>query len=64
MHTTALYTGVALRYVAGHAAGAAHEGAPLFLYLAYQAVHGPMQADAAFTNGVVDNGCAAARRCS
>lgn len=60
LHTTALYTGIALKYVAEHAASSGD--VPFYMYLAYQAVHGPMQADAAFTNGQVDNGCAATAR--
>jgi len=42
----------------GLAVGGALQERPIFMYLAYQAVHGPVQADPAFYNGAIDNGCA------
>lgn len=53
IHSTALYSTRAIDLVATHEFGEN----PLFLYLAYQAVHGPMQVDSKFVDGSIPNGC-------
>ena len=57
-HTTTLYSLEAVRQLSGGlATGGALQSQPFLLYLAYQGVHGPVQADAAYYDGAVDNGC-------
>mmetsp|Transcript_91206 Transcript_91206/g.260495 ORF Transcript_91206/g.260495 Transcript_91206/m.260495 type:complete len:611 (-) Transcript_91206:48-1880(-) len=53
VHSTVLYNQKAADVVLGHD----FASSPLFMYLSYQAVHGPMQVDVSHVDGTVPNGC-------
>lgn len=52
-HSTDIYTQKAIEFLRANE----DSSQPWFMYLAYQAVHAPMQAVNAFTDGTIQNGC-------
>lgn len=56
-HSTDLYTDKALEFLKASTEDEELAGQPWFMYLAYQAVHAPMQATDEYVDGTVKNGC-------
>jgi arylsulfatase I/J len=53
-HSTDIYTDVAISQLK---AASVSNNAPFFLYLSFQAVHAPIEVEAKYIDGTIDNGC-------